>query len=90
MTPTTPEKIAEWMVAALERDGLLYQETIVYEIAQRFGDEFTYINERGNPAINRRVLAAFKKLTDENVVWEKGERLWRKRMVTDEVGRSQH
>jgi hypothetical protein len=90
MMPSTPEDIAEWMVTALERDKFLHQETAVYEIAQRFGDEFTYVNQNGNLAIDRRVLTAFRKLTEKTVVWEKGERLWRKRQEADEGGRKQN
>jgi len=90
MMPATPEEIAEWMVTALERDEFLYQGTVVYEIAQRFGDEFTYINPNGNLAIDRRVLKAFGKLTKDTVIWEKGERVWRKRHEADEEGRRQN
>jgi hypothetical protein len=90
MMPTTPEKIAKWMVTALERDEFLYQQTAVYEIAQRFGDEFTYINERGSLCIDRQVLKAFRKLTEEIVVWERGQRVWRKRQEADEGGRRQN
>ncbi len=90
MTPTTPEKIAEWMVTVLERDECLYQAMIVYGIAERFGHEFTYINQNGNMSIDRRVLTAFRKLTEKMVVWEQKERSWRKRQETDAVGRKQN
>jgi uncharacterized protein DUF6953 len=90
MTYVTPEEIAKWMVDALERDDCLYQDTAVYDIAGRFGDEFTYINQNGNLAIDRRVLAAFRHLTEKTVVWERGERVWRKRHEADESGRRQH
>ena len=62
---------------------------IPYEIARRFGEEFTYHNENGNLAIDRRVLKAFRKLTGDSVVWERGERLWRRREGYDQVGRQQ-
>jgi hypothetical protein len=90
MMASTPEEIAEWMVTELERNQYLNQDTVVYEITQRFGEEFTYINQHGNLAIDRRVLAAFRKLTEDTVVWERGERLWRKRHEADEVGRRQN
>jgi hypothetical protein len=90
MKSHTPEQIARWMVAKLERDEFLRQEEVVYEIAARFGDEFTYINQNGNLAIDRRVLAAFRNTTVGTVVWERRERMWRKRDEADEIGRRQN
>jgi hypothetical protein len=84
-----PEQIAAWMVQELERVNFLDQETAVYHIASKFGEEFTYINENGNMAIRRDVLAAFRKLSGDAVVWERGERMWRKREPHDEPTRQQ-
>ena len=42
-----------------------------------------------DPLHARKVLAAFKKLTGESIIWERGERLWRKREQYDEPGRLQ-
>jgi uncharacterized protein DUF6953 len=84
-----PEQIAAWMVQELERVNSLEQETAVYQIASKFGEEFTYINENGNMAIRRDVLAAFRKLSGDAVVWERGERMWRKREPHDEPTRQQ-
>lgn len=84
-----PDDVAAWMASELERDGVLYQENAVGDIEQRFGAEFVYENENGNPAIRRDVLAAFAKVTADDVVWERGERLWRKRTPLDEPGRQQ-
>lgn len=78
--------VAAWMVDELDKSGLLYQEVAVYEIADRFGEEFTYYNESGNPAISRKVLREFRKRTP-NVVWERGERCWRARTEGDPEGR---
>jgi transcriptional antiterminator Rof (Rho-off) len=83
----TPEQIAEWMLAELERDGYLYQETAAYEVASRFGEEYTYVNKNGNTAIRADVLSAFEKLTVGTVVWERGTRLWRKRQDYDPPSR---
>ena len=77
------------MVQELERVQYLYQETVVYQIASSFGDEFTYTNSNGNPAIRREVLDAFRALTKDTVIWERGSRLWRKREQYDEPGRRQ-
>jgi hypothetical protein len=83
------EQIAKWMLEELERVEFLYQETVVFDIASKFGDEFTVINDNGNMAIRRDILSAFRALTGDSVIWERGERMWRKRQAHDEVGRQQ-
>lgn len=66
------------MLEELHRQrGFLYQEVVVGQIQRAFGDEFVYTNENGNQAIDRRVLRAFRDLTAGDVVWERGERMWR-------------
>ncbi len=87
---TTPDQVAEWMLSELQRVKCLYQETAVYDITSKFGEEFTYCNDSGNPAIAKKVLAAFKKLTGDSVIWERGERMWRFREKYDEPGRQQY
>jgi hypothetical protein len=66
-----------------------YQDQVVEEIAERFGEEFTYENENGNPAIDKAVLKEFRKLSSEQVVWVRGERCWRLRERDDAAGRQQ-
>lgn len=83
------EAVATWMQGEIEREGDLYQDVAVVEIGNKFGNEFTYENESGNLAISRSVLAAFRKLTNDTVVWERGERRWRKRESSDDPGRQQ-
>ena len=75
------------MLQQLEKERYVYQETIVYDIEGKFGDEFTYVNDNGNLAIDRRVLREFRKLTEGNVVWERGERMWRYRQHYDPPGK---
>ncbi len=77
------------MLEELKREKYLHQQTVVYDIESKFGEEFTYVNENGNLAIDRRVLKEFRNLTGDNVVWERGERLWRFREDYDEDGRRQ-
>jgi hypothetical protein len=77
------------MKEAVESDDFLYQDVAASEIASRFGDEFTYINENGNLAIQQAVLRQFNKATPESVVWERGQRMWRKREDYDLPGRQQ-
>tara|TARA_R110001592_G_scaffold25555_3_gene96942 strand:+ start:3354 stop:3620 length:267 start_codon:yes stop_codon:yes gene_type:complete len=73
------KEVAEFMKAELDRRTRLYQEMVVYDIIKQFGKEFTYTNQNGNPAIDKKVLAEFKKITPD-VVWERGDRCWRKKM----------
>jgi hypothetical protein len=85
----TPADIAGWMMEQLQTKRELYQEDAVYEIAKKFGSGFTYENDNGNLAIDKKVLDAFRELSEDGVVWERGERLWRRRDKHDETGRSQ-
>lgn len=84
-----PKSVAEWMLDEVARVGFLYQETAVYDISENFGGEFTYENESGNLAISKAVLTEFRKISEKSVVWERGERMWRKREAYDEPGRQQ-
>ncbi|MFX0115217.1 MAG: DUF6953 family protein [Candidatus Hodarchaeota archaeon] len=70
----THKQVAAYMAQELEKRKELYQEDVVYEIERKFGSKFVYINENGNPAIDREVLKEFGKLTP-NAVWERGNRL---------------
>lgn len=74
-----PREVAEWMLEQMGDSHWLYQEIIVRKIKEKWGDEFTYRNQNGNPAISRAVLAEFRKLTADTLVWERGERAWRRR-----------
>lgn len=85
----TAASVAQWMLDELNRVQFLYQEQVVYDIQSRFGDSFVYTNDSGNPAIAKPVLAAFNKLTGDAVVWERGERMWRRRADYDSPGRQQ-
>lgn len=83
----TSEQVAQWMMDELERVQYLYQEVVVFDIQTNFGDDFVYINDAGNLAISRTVLTAFRKLTEDSVVWERGERFWRRREDYDPEGK---
>lgn len=71
--------VADWMVAESQKSHWLYQETMVYKIRQMFGQEYVYLNQNGNLAISKAVLKEFRKLTEDTLVWERGERAWRPR-----------
>ena len=79
----TASDVAQWMVEQLERTPYMYQESIVYKIKSQFGQEFVYRNRSGNWAISPVVLRKFRKLTEDQVVWSRGDRCWRKRRPTD-------
>lgn len=72
-----------------KQDGVLYQDDAAAQIAGGFGEDFVYENDSGNACIEKRVLAAFRDLTGDSVVWIRGERLWRKRESGDEPTRQQ-
>ena len=56
----------------------LFQEQIVRDIKEEFGEEFVYINENGNFAIAKKVLTAFGKLKKEyDIEWDNYDKSWR-------------
>ena len=75
---TTVREVAEWMFSHFETSKYLYQESIVCKIKEKFGRDFVYTNENGNYAIGKDVLKEFRKLSEGKVVWERGDRAWRK------------
>ena len=89
MTDTTPEAIAQWMLTRLEASGPLYQADAAGQIEREFGEEFTYLNDNGNPAIDKRVLRAFRKISGDAIVWDRWDFCWRKREAGDAPGRKQ-
>ncbi|ROS05604.1 hypothetical protein EDC56_1150 [Sinobacterium caligoides] len=74
----TADDVAAWMLGQLEAKKWLYQEVVVYKIKKEFGEDFVYLNASGNLAIGKDVLKSFKKITENSVVWERGEKAWRK------------
>jgi hypothetical protein len=85
MSLYTPTEVASFMESRLKQSTTLYQETIVREIAQKFGPEFVYRNKNGNPAIDKGVLKEFRRLSP-NAIWERGSRSWRCRKPFDQAG----
>jgi hypothetical protein len=77
MPQPTAADVAAFMLQRLNEDATLYQDVVVSEIQDEFGEAFVYTNDNGNLAIDRKVLAEFRKLTDGKVVWNRGERFWR-------------
>ena len=73
-----------------KQDGTLYQQDAAAQIADLFGERFTYESEQtGNACIDKQVLDAFRKLTHDKVVWSRRDKLWRRRESGDEPTRLQ-
>jgi hypothetical protein len=64
---TTAIDVAQWMFGEVMRRSALDQETAAHQIQMKFGKEFLHENENGNWAINKDVLAAFRKLTGDSI-----------------------
>jgi len=69
------DKVAEWMLSQF-KGRELYQEDAVWKMKKEFGDDYVYLNANGNYAIHRKVLAAFRKLTEGKVIWSRREKAW--------------
>lgn len=85
----TSNDVAHWMLSAIEEHGELTQNNAFYGINKQFGTGFTTIANSGSPSIKGGVLTAFKKVSGDDIVWERGEKKWRKRAFYDAPGREQ-
>lgn len=74
---TTAKDVADWMFAQLTASRYLDQETVVWKVEKQFGQHFVYDNANGNPAIDKKVLSEFRKLTEGIAVWDRSDRAWR-------------
>lgn len=86
---TTIDDVAKWMKDTVDSVGMLDQGAAVYQIRSLFGADFVYTNENGNLAINKSVLRKFNKITEADVIWSRGERVWKKRQPYHKPGRQQ-
>ena len=89
MSDTDAQAAAQWMLTQVPENGELWQMDAADRIASDFDEGLTYINDNGNLAIGKEVLAAFRKLSEGTVVWERGPRFWRRREESDPTGRRQ-
>jgi hypothetical protein len=87
---TTSNDVARWMLSVIQERGELTQNNAFYEINKRFGSGFTTITSSGSPSIKSGVLTAFRKISDDIVIWERGDKKWRKREFYDAPGREQY
>ncbi|NSX15640.1 hypothetical protein HTY52_16265 [Cupriavidus taiwanensis] len=79
--------IAGWMLAKLTQEACVYQEDVVDYLVKAKREDLLIENADGNQVLGKEVLAAFRALTEANVVWVKPDRYWRFRVPEDEPGR---
>jgi hypothetical protein len=85
----TPPEIAQWMVGELAQRPTLYQSRVATYV-RRNNPALTYRNPNGNWALDKAILAAFRKLTPgDEVVWSRSGQYWRHRKPHDKPGRMQ-
>jgi len=79
--------VAQWMLSEIERNACVYQDDVVDHIVKAGHEELLTENADGNQVLDKGLLAAFRKLTPDNVVWVKPDRYWRFRVAEDDPGR---
>ena len=83
----TAAEVAGWIAEAVRASGTLSQKEAATAIADTFRGGHVYPNPKGNLAISKAVLAAFRRLTRDDVLWIRGRRFWRLREAADGLGR---
>ncbi|MEW5752893.1 MULTISPECIES: DUF6953 family protein [Pseudomonas] len=81
------DSIAVWMLAKIHNEACIYQDDVVDHLVKAKREDLLTENADGNQVISKGVLAAFRKLTLDTVVWIKPDRYWRFRVAEDEPGR---
>ncbi len=76
------------MLRLLEKDTCLYQEDVVDYLVKNNANDMLKENSDGNLVLNNNILNAFKKVTEDNVVWVRSGFYWRYRVAEDEPGRN--
>lgn len=79
--------VADWMLAQIQQEACVYQDDVVDYLVKAKREDLLTENTDGNQVIGKAVLAAFRKLTPDTVVWVKPDRYWRHRVAEDEPGR---
>lgn len=80
-------QVAQWMLEKLQQQKSLKQSSAAHQIRTQWGEQYVYKNRQRNWGINPDVLAEFRKLTPENVVWSRSSQTWRYRRPGDPDGR---
>jgi hypothetical protein len=81
------DSVAQWMLAEIARESCLYQDDVVDYLMKAGWEDLLTENADGNQVLGKQVLAAFRKLTPDTVVWVRPDRYWRFRVAEDEPGR---
>ena len=93
MERALPESVAaeaaRLMTEQVRAHGELLQLDAVALLVEHFGEQCVYENENGNFGIHRDILSVFKKQTGDDVVWDRGGLLWRRRQDYDPHGKRQ-
>lgn len=82
------DTVVLWMLNLLEKDTCLYQDDVVDYLIKNNANDLLKENTDGNVVLNNNVLNAFKKATEDNVVWVRSGFYWRYRVAEDEPGRN--
>jgi len=80
-------EVSLWMKSQLDIDNCLYQDDVVDYLVRAPENFLLRENSDGNLVLERKLLAEFRKLTPDNVVWVKPDKYWRFRVREDEPGR---
>jgi hypothetical protein len=78
------------MLSVIQERGELSQNNAFYEINKQFGSGFTTISNSGSASLSKSLLTTFRKISDDVVIWERGDKRRRKREFYDAPGRQQH
>lgn len=81
------KEVSIWMKSKLDSDGCLYQDDVVDYLVRTSENSLLRENSDGNLVLERKLLAEFRKLTKDDVVWVKPDKYWRFRILEDEPGR---
>lgn len=79
--------VAKWMLAKIELEACIYQDDVVDYLVKAGREDLLIENADGNQVLGKALLASFRKLTPDSVVWVKPDRYWRFRVAEDEPGR---
>ncbi len=84
----TAAQVAEWMFEEFKRAEELFRENVVRDIEVKYGKQFTYVSQNGDPAIRRDILFEFRKLAGNSAVWMREDLCWRVRKRSDSLARN--
>jgi hypothetical protein len=73
-----PQQVAQWLYDQLMKKGVLEACEVAEDILDRFGEQYIYINRRGQLRIDSSILARFRELRAGRAVWDQTARAWRR------------